>query len=135
MGFSRRLSRRAGKAGNSWSWLSRAFVTRRSRNSWTRAAVFVRSFGFEDRLANDRVGRFWEEATAEVIERADARSAAFKAGESGEQRLGAKDLDPLGEAEGLAGEDHAKQGAEHMDRVARRRAPRLRMVEGLKLWA
>src|SRR5262245_19086652 len=135
MGLSRRLSRSAGKAGNGWSGLSRAFVTRRSRNAWTRPAVLVRSVGFEDRLPNERVGRFCKNATAEIIESTEDRDGFLKARESGEQRSGAKDLDPFGEAESLAGEEHAEQRAEHLDRVTWQSAARLRMGEGLKLWA
>src|SRR5262249_6514638 len=104
-------------------------------NAGARRAVLVGIFRFEDRLANDRIGGLREEAAAEVIESADARRAGFQAGESGKQRLGAKEFDPIGKAESLAREDHAKQGAKHLDRVARRSAPRLRMVGGLKLWA
>src|SRR5262249_23003113 len=100
-----------------------------------RRAILVRIVGVEDGFANDRVGGFREEAPAEVIKSADAWSAVCKARASGQQRLGAKDLDPLGEAERLAGEDQAEQGAKPPDRVAWQSAARLRMGEGWKLWA
>src|SRR5262249_54932735 len=85
--------------------------------------------------ANDRIGGLWEKAVTEVIESADAWRALFKPRENGRQRLGAKNLDPLGKAESLAREDHTEQRTKHLDRVAWQRAPRLRMGEGLKLWA
>jgi len=78
--------------GESRQWLVSVLESFRDQvldNAWTRPAVFVRSVWFEDCLANDRVGRLWKKASAEIVESADARSAVFKAGESGEQGLGA----------------------------------------------
>src|SRR5262245_2239987 len=88
-GFEHEIKSQRGESRPGLVKVFESFCDQALDNAWTRAAVFVRSFGFEDRLANDRVGGFRKKASAEIIESADARSAVFKAGESSKQRLGA----------------------------------------------
>src|SRR5262249_51520537 len=69
-GFEHEIESQRGESRQGLVKVFESFCDQALDNAGTRPAVFVRSFGFEDRLANDRVGGFRKKAPAEIIESA-----------------------------------------------------------------